>query len=241
MESVTFGLIMSLSLGLSSLIFVSLGLWFGAPYMVRKWGERVLRRRCRETRTIVLTYDDGPSPGLTPKLLDLLQRHDATASFFMLGQRLESSVETARTVIQRGHEIGSHSQTHLNAWKSLPWKVGKDLRDGFRAVDGLGAENVLFRPPHGKLTLHSMIQVFMSRRRLAWWTIDSTDTNSRCATPDAVAERVAGDGGGVVLLHDFDRGEDSPRNAFMLDVTRRLLEMAKNEGYKITTLGELLN
>ena len=125
-----------------------------------------LSRLCRESRTIVLTYDDGPSPGLTPKLLDLLQRHDATASFFMLGQRLESSVETARTVIQRGHEIGSHSQTHLNAWKSLPWKVGKDLRDGFRAVDGLGAENVLFRPPRGKLTLHSMIQVFVSRRRL---------------------------------------------------------------------------
>ncbi len=228
-------------LGLFLVLICFFVLWYILPYVIRKIGEEYLRRRTRSLRAIVLTYDDGPSAELTPKILKLLDENDVKATFFMLGFRLNQSRNVALLVKEYCHEISSHSQSHLNAWKSLPWKAAKDLRMGFRTLGTLTDSDVFFRPPHGKLTLGTLIQVWLRRKRLGWWTIDSTDTHAVHMSAEKLIACVRREGGGVILMHDHNRDHPSNGNEFVLDITRQLLELARFEGFRVLTLGQLVD
>jgi len=74
---------------------------------------------------------------------------------------------------------------------------------------------------------------------MAWWTIDSTDTCPETIPPEKLVETVKNAGGGVVLLHDFERKNNEDRNKFVLEATRQLLEMAKAENFSVRTFGQL--
>ena len=144
--------------------------WFIVPSLWRLHGEYRLRRTCRSLGAICLTFDDGPGEGLTLDLLELLGHHDARATFFMLGCRVEDRPELARTVHERGHQLASHSHSHLNAWKEPPWRVWNDVARGGAVVDAVAGRAAAFRPPFGKLTLANWIQSVFSCRTLSWWT-----------------------------------------------------------------------
>jgi peptidoglycan/xylan/chitin deacetylase (PgdA/CDA1 family) len=221
------------------LILAALGFWIVLPYLYRRMNVKKLAARCRETKSVVLTYDDGPSANFTPELLDLLAEYDAPATFFVLGVQADNNSEVVPQIAEHGHEIGSHSYRHLNAWKNLPWKVAKDIEAGIDCLRGKNVEITYFRPPNGKITLATLLQTWMKGRRMAWWTIDSTDTNPEVIPPDKLVEAVKNAGGGVVLLHDFERKEDRDRNTFVLEATRQLLEMAKAENLSVRTFGQL--
>ena len=189
------------------LITVICFLWYALPYLIRKRGERLLRHRCRKMRAIILTFDDGPSVQLTPRILDVLDEHEAKATFFMLGDRLLAAKSTALKVRERGHEIASHSQKHLNAWKTWPWMVAQDLYRGFQAMKGITDDDRFFRPPNGKLTLATLVQIWFGKKYLAWWTIDSTDTHTCRQSVEQIIANVREDGGGVILMHDHSRDQ----------------------------------
>lgn len=127
--------------------------WFLVPFAFRKWEERRLRARCRAMKAIVLTYDDGPGTMLTDCLLALLARHGVRANFFVLGRNAEMRPEIVRRLVAEGHEVGSHTQEHSNAWKTDPFTAARDLARGIRTASALGADARLFRPPFRKLTL----------------------------------------------------------------------------------------
>ncbi|MEW6252352.1 MAG: hypothetical protein AB1716_17070, partial [Planctomycetota bacterium] len=101
----------------------------------------------------------------------------------------------------------------------------------------------LYRPPYGKLNLASWLALRRRGARLAWWTVDSGDTHRTLPDPAAVVERVRRAGGGVVLMHDFDRDppNDVPRAAFVLRLTELLLQAAGREGWRVRPLGEILD
>jgi len=101
--------------------------WIVLPYAVRKFQAAALGRKCRMSRVIVLTYDDRPSADLTKKILALLKAYDVRATFFMLGKKITADLELPHMLVQAGHEIGSHSYQHLNAWKQSPLAVYKDI------------------------------------------------------------------------------------------------------------------
>jgi peptidoglycan/xylan/chitin deacetylase (PgdA/CDA1 family) len=215
------------------------GVWILLPYAYRKLKVSRLNRLCRSSGTIVLTYDDGPSKNFTDKLLELLGEYKATATFFILGWRLEQNTDVLNRILADGHEVGSHSQNHLNAWTAPPWAVAKDIRAGISGIEKLGVTTHLFRPPNGKITLATLFQSWMNKKDLAWWTIDSTDTHPETLTGAELAESVRKAGGGVVLLHDFERTDNPDRNDFVFEATRSLLDMAKREKLNICTFGEL--
>lgn len=216
--------------------------WFLVPYGFRLHGERTLARLCRERRAIVLTFDDGPDTDLTPKLLDLLRRHGAKATFFMLGEQLERHRALADRVVAEGHEVGSHSQHHLNAWKSDPFSVSRDVKAGQNAVRSLVAGGHLFRPPFGKLTLAGLAALTWRKVRFGWWTVDCRDSWSRREIQDVLAE-IAAKNGGVVLLHDYDSYPEekagTDHGAYVLEITERIVAFAREHGYDLKTLGEL--
>lgn len=212
--------------------------WYVLPYAIKRFEILALRRRCRAQRAIVLTFDDGPSAEMTPKVQHLLGQYQAHATFFQLGKKIEVASDLVQELLGDGHEIGSHSYCHRNAWKSSPRAVGKDIQRGLEQTARFGPCR-WFRPPHGKSTLATLMQVYLHGCRNAWWTIDSTDTWATPLAEEAVVDRIRQDGGGVLLLHDHDRSAFPGRAEYVLGLTRSVLEMARREGFSIATLGRL--
>ena len=217
--------------------------WFGAATIARASQVRSLRRRCRDEGVLSLTYDDGPGRELSCRLLELLQTCNARATFFYLGRALARNGDVARAALAAGHEIGSHSFLHLNAWRALPPKDVMDLRRGVDAAAQYATAPAIFRPPYGKMTLAGYAWSRAVRVRPVWWTVDSGDTWRLLPKPEAVLGQVERAGGGVVLMHDFDRsgGGEADRRHYVLELTRQLLELAGRRGWKVRPVGELLD
>ena len=197
--------------------------------------ELALKSRGR----LALTYDDGPGPLLAPPLLRLLTERGAKASFFLLGFRAERFPETADAIRAAEHELGNHTHWHRHAWRTWPWLAVRDVHQGYGTMSRWMAGSAPFRPPFGKLITWTY---FTARRRgapLSFWTHDGGDTWPELPDPKTIAQSVERDGGGVVLLHSHDRGED--RQRFVLAVTDCLLETARQRGWHVCTMTEILN
>jgi peptidoglycan/xylan/chitin deacetylase (PgdA/CDA1 family) len=223
--------------GLVTGLTVVLILWFCMPYLLKLWQISSLRRLCQKSRVIVLTYDDGPGEVLTPALLNVLASNDIHANFFMLGYKIESFSNQAHDVAAKGHAIGSHSFRHLHAWKKNPFEVKSDIQAGFKVCRQFSSSN-LFRPPYGKITLATLLQTWITQQKLAWWTIDSTDTWTNPLPIEKTIERVKNEGGGVILMHDHDR-KNAREHDYVIKLTLRLIQLAHDEGYDILMLQDV--
>ena len=237
-------------LALAALILAVLAVlvvgWFIFPFALRRLAEARLAHLCKARKAIVLSYDDGPGPGLTQALLDLLEGR-GVATFFVLGRSAEINGDTVARVIGAGHEVGSHSFHHTNAWKVGPARAGRDLAAGIRVVRSFGGNGNLYRPPYGKLTLATLIDGLLRRQRFGWWTIDSKDTNDSGARRriDGILDEIALKGGGVVLMHDFDKppgpGDSMSHADYVISLTTRIIEFAEQNGYRLMRLGDVLH
>ncbi len=213
--------------------------WFVLPFAGKKIQIASLRRRCRVGRVIALTYDDGPSQEITNHLLDILDSYNAVATFFLIGRKVDLSKDVVERMARTGHEVGSHSYQHLHAWKCNPINVYRDIQHGLNIVRSI-TRCRLFRAPYGKVTLGTLFQVSLLGCVQSWWTVDSTDTWNTVRQNEEILDQVRRQGGGVVLMHDLDRLGSPERSEFVITLTRDLLEMAKIEGFRICTLGEIL-
>jgi peptidoglycan-N-acetylglucosamine deacetylase len=216
----------------------------GAPlalpaHALRKLAERRLEARCRETRSLVLTYDDGPGRSLTPALLEVLADRGARATFFALGRRALEAPEVLDRVAAAGHEVGCHSFDHRNAWKVPPAAGVADIDEGYESLARWVRPDGLFRPPYGKLTLATWAALRRRRGRLACWTVVSGDTFGELPRQDDVVDQVVRAGGGVVLMHDFDR--EPERGEYVTGLTGQLLDAAERHGLTPATLGDVLD
>lgn len=212
------------------------------PWLWRRQAEQRLSAACAARRAIVLSYDDGPGQSLTPKLLDLLRSHNARANFFMLGSRAATRPDIVARAVAEGHEVGSHSFSHRNAWKTDPVTLARDFARGRRALAVAGADNRFFRPPYGKMTIAQWLLERQRGTRFAWWSVDSKDSWDRRPI-DAVVREIRARQGGVVLMHDYD---DYPAKEagvshaeHLLALTAAILETARQDGLQVMTLGEL--
>ena len=205
--------------------------------IVRSRIDRRMRQRARGR--LALTYDDGPGVKLTPALLDLLDKHQASATFYLLGFRAMRHPEVCDQIVDAGHEIGCHTYGHAHAWKSTPWQPVLDLLKGYRAMARWLPTPAVFRPPFGKLTTWTWLATLAKRTPLAWWTCDSGDTWPQRPDPDRIVQQVIDDRGGVVLLHSHDR-QDEGHQQYVLELTEKLLCAARTHALDICTVSELM-
>ena len=213
-------------------------LWYVLPHWLKKVQIARLRKRCRDQRLLLLTYDDGPGQRMTSALRAVLREQAASATFFVLGRKLDSGQTEILQLKAEGHELGSHSYQHLHAWKRDPLSIILDVQKGLHSLRSM-AECRFFRAPYGKLTLGSLIQLRFQGCNQAWWTIDSTDTWSHPKSVETILQQVRDDGGGVVLMHDMDRSEKPAHEEFVLELTQALLQLAKNEGFRVCRFSEV--
>jgi peptidoglycan/xylan/chitin deacetylase (PgdA/CDA1 family) len=208
----------------------------GPALLVRARERRDLHRRC--LGRLVLTYDDGPGPALTGPLLDLLARFDARATFFLLGFRAADAPDVCDRLVETGHELGTHTDMHTHAWKVAPWTAVRDLHAGYERLHRWVRPDALFRPPFGKLTTWTLLAARRRRAPLSWWTVDAGDTWPDRPDHQLIVRRVLENGGAVVLMHSHHRGE--PRQGYVLDLTERLLNAAREHQLEICTYSQLL-
>lgn len=106
--------------------------------------------RTNSPRKLALTFDDGPNPAATPRLLDLLDRYQAKATFFLIGRFVRECPDLVKETVARGHALGNHTESHRNLFKLGPAQVTVELRLCHNAIrNTLGAPAKWFRPPYG--------------------------------------------------------------------------------------------
>ncbi|GEM_PF-468054 len=160
-----------------------------------------------DSDAVALTYDDGPDPASTPAFLDLLDRHDTRATFFLLGAHVTDNAALVREMADRGHELAIHGWDHQCLALKRPGRIRGELARAAEAVEAAtGRSPGYYRPPYGVLTAEGAYAARSAGLQTVLWSTWGRDW-SRRATPDSVVrkvERVLAPGG-TVLLHDTDR------------------------------------
>jgi peptidoglycan/xylan/chitin deacetylase (PgdA/CDA1 family) len=181
-----------------------------------------------------LTFDDGPDPGITPKILDILAMHDVKATFFLIGRKAEKHKDLVNRITNEGHLTGIHSFRHgfFFDFKSRK-KMERDLEKSQNAVKEItGKKPLIFRPPYGVTNPPMAKAVRNLGLKVAGWTVKSYDTT--CRDKNRLANGVIKQlhPGAVILLHDTQ------------DITAKALEKiivtAKEEGYSFAGIDDVL-
>ena len=166
---------------------------------------RVIGRLSTADRHIALTFDDGPNPEATPRILDTLREHGVLATFFVLGRHVDRWPSLARRIVREGHTLANHGYHHRRLHAHGPAYTRLDLRLGTQAIlDATGERPRHFRAPHGFRNPWVNGVARELDQRLVGWTLGVWDTDRPGA--DVIATRVR-DGarpGAIILLHDGD-------------------------------------
>ncbi|WP_245828156.1 bifunctional polysaccharide deacetylase/glycosyltransferase family 2 protein [Micromonospora avicenniae] len=195
--------------------------------------------RAMPDRTIALTFDDGPDPRWTPQVLDVLRRHHAHATFFVVGARVNEHPELVRRILAEGHEIGSHTFTHADLSAAPAWRRELELSLTRKAIaSATGREVTLLRPPYSSLPsaltgadYHALRTAAGSGHVAVLADLDTRDWQRPGAAQIVKAATPADGRGAVVLMHDG--GGDRDQTVAALD---RLLPELTRQGYRFTTV-----
>jgi peptidoglycan-N-acetylglucosamine deacetylase len=155
---------------------------------------------------VALTFDDGPDPVSTPRILDMLDTFGWKATFFCLGSQAEKAPSLVTELVDRGHEIGVHGQSHRSHLRRTAPDVVRDVRDARARLEDLSGRSLhWFRPPYGGLSAASLVAARRTDLRLILWTTWGRDWRAD-ATGRSVAANVHRTfvPGATVLLHDSD-------------------------------------
>ena len=188
-----------------------------------------------EKKRIALTFDDGPHPRQTERILDILDKYGVKATFFMIGINVENYPDVAREVVRRGHEIGNHTYNHSHL-RNLGGSQTSDEIDRCRHIleEVCNYRPYLFRPPEGYLSDDVMQCAEHGEYDLILWSVDTRDWESRNA--GAIVKTVMSKirAGDIVLMHDYVYKSKTPEALEI--ILPKLLAL----GYEPVTVGELL-
>jgi peptidoglycan/xylan/chitin deacetylase (PgdA/CDA1 family) len=190
---------------------------------------------------LALTYDDGPNDPWTFRLLEVLDRRQVKATFFLIGKFVQQRPDIARALVNAGHSIGSHTWDHPNLIFCSSAEVCRQLQQTQQAIlDATGIEARLFRPPFGGRRPASLRVARSLGLQPVMWNVTCRDWTSRStAEIVALAERQIR-GGNVILLHDgeFHRiGVDRSRS---VEASERILTRYTQEGYEFVTVPQMM-
>ncbi|MCK6617527.1 MAG: polysaccharide deacetylase family protein [Cyclobacteriaceae bacterium] len=180
-----------------------------------------------KTPTLYLTFDDGPVPGPTEFVLDVLHTHGIKATFFCIGDNIRKHPDVFQRVLNAGHGVGNHTFNHLNGWKTSASAYVANTKKFSEqvALINVGLNINLFRPPYGRLT-HRQIRLLRDYRIIMWDVL--THDYNRGLTPERCLKNSlqAIRNGSIVVFHDSLKAE---RN--LTYVLPRFIEACLERGY----------
>lgn len=174
-------------------------------------------------KSIYLTFDDGPHHIHTPRLLNLLMEYEVRATFFVVGQSLFKNKKIVNRIVEEGHVLGNHTQSHSDLTSISRKDVYKEIMECQEKIDQFQNRAIrLFRPPMGLLRLRDLILIKINNFKLCMWTIDSTDWKK--TDPENIISFLQSENidDSVVIFHD-DSG-------LCIEVLKVMLPFWKNKG-----------
>lgn len=189
-------------------------------------------------RRMAITFDDGPNGVFTEQVLELLARHQARATFFMIGQNVDRQPDLARQVARAGHAVGSHTYSHQKLHAVSLEQAASEIERGHAALLAAGLpDQRLFRAPHGLKTFSVVRHLAAKGLRLVAWTAGVFDTD--CPSGDVIARRARRfvRPGSILLLHD---GKFEHDRRPMIDALAQILQTAAQRRIALVTVPELL-
>jgi peptidoglycan-N-acetylglucosamine deacetylase len=184
------------------------------------------------TKTIALTFDDGPHARYTPMVLDILKRHGVKATFCVVGNRVAEYPALTRRIRTEGHRLCNHSRTHVRMTSLSSPAVREQIRTTQREIrTATGVTPTLFRFPYDDSSARVVTIVHGEDLRIAGWTIDPKDWDEPPAPTITSRVLASARSGAVVLLHDG--GGDQSATVRALDP---LIRQLKARGYTFVQL-----
>lgn len=208
-----------------SVLILILVLNFFLPHLVKTLWRKRFSKIIRKSGKIFLTFDDGPDPINTIKILDLLKNHNIKVTFFVIGESAKNYNKIIERMITEGHKVCIHGNNHLHPWKVLPWRAMFDLDRTKKILSSYGIKNKYARPPYGKLNFFTMFYFLFSRLKFVHWNIDSLDYKRTDSTQLGELLKQKIEVGKIILLHDGRRSGTSPGK-----ITAEGLEIFFNDG-----------
>ena len=195
------------------------------PKFIQALFPSIIWRKDTQDKIIWLTFDDGPSPQVTPWILSVLKKEKIKATFFLVGQQIEEFPKLTDAIVKDGHTIANHSYSHKNGWITNKEKYLEDIE----SCQELMPNNKLFRPPYGKIT-KSQIAVLKKKYKIILWDVLSYDFQQKTSA-ERVQENIIKNttAGSIIVLHN---NAMSFKNIY--PILAKTIQQLKKEGYSFS-------
>ena len=183
----------------------------------------------KDTLNIAITFDDGPHPEITPKVLDVLREEGVKASFFVIGREAEKHPDLVQQIVDDGHVVGNHTYNHAYVFSKN--KAEKQVTEGQRIIQNIiGKTPTYFRPPFGVMNPKIADAVKKEKCAIIGWDLRSQD--GRIRTKEATIKRVKNNLQKATVLLFHDTNPTTP------DALREIIHLCKQNGMKIVSIPE---
>lgn len=192
------------------------------PKLLRWLYPRALWRMDKNVKAVYLTFDDGPIPNITPWVLDLLDKYNIKATFFLVGDNVRKHPEEFKMIVERGHRVGNHTFNHISGLKYLSYNYLENTNKADELIN-----STLFRPPHGWMRW-GQYMVLKNRYKIVMWDLVTRDYSNRLNGPqvlEIVKKYVRN--GSIITFHDSIKSEKNMKYALP-----RAIEWLKEQGYE---------
>lgn len=195
------------------------------PKIIQK-STRLLNWRVENTNDVYLTFDDGPTPEITNKVLGILQSFNVKGTFFCIARNVERHPEIYANILEAGMAVGNHTYSHLNGWKN---KKQTYVNDVFLATEQIKSK--LFRPPYGKIR-NIQARHLSKKFKIIMWDILSKDYAYK-TTPEQCFNNVKkyAKAGSIIVFHDSIKA--FPKLEYALP---KSIEFLLNKGYNLNAV-----
>jgi peptidoglycan/xylan/chitin deacetylase (PgdA/CDA1 family) len=182
------------------------------------------------TPGVALTFDDGPDPEYTPRILKVLALNNVRATFFLVGKKAVQFPWLTKEILAQGHKIGLHSQNHHYAWFSSPWMTWREWEEAADGVEKIIGQQVDWvRPPWGTFNLATWWWIKKHHKRIVLWNNEGHDWQAKYSA-EQIAQQIVKKAkpGGIIVLHDSGGDTDAPEHTLQaLEIICQHLESRK--------------
>ena len=192
------------------------------PKLLRWLYPRALWRMDKNVKAVYLTFDDGPIPEITPWVLDVLDKYNIKATFFLVGDNVRKHPEEFKMILERGHKVGNHTFNHISGLKYLSYNYLANTNKADELI-----KSKLFRPPHGWMRW-GQYMVLSHRYTVVMWDLVTRDYSKRLngrQVLDNVKKYVRN--GSIITFHDSIKSEKNLKYALP-----RAIEWLLEQGYE---------
>lgn len=193
------------------------------------------------TKQLALTYDDGPNDPYTQQLIEVLQRQNAKATFFLLGKYVNERPQIVRALVDAGHAVGNHSWDHPNLIFCSAAKTRRQIEDTQKAIeDACGVTPKLFRPPFGGRRPGTFAIAREFGLTPVMWRVTCYDWSAKGTESIEQKARKGIRGGDVILLHDGGHVKLGTNRSLSVQATGNLIREYQAKGFEFVSVPEMI-